>query len=154
MFGNFIDSIKNFTLSGLKAKSRLIDVYDGDTVTCIFPIFGENYFKFNLRLMHIDTPEMKGDNPFVKQKALQARHRILSYCCSNYNLPENCSRNQIQEYLKNNEENIMIECYDFDKYGRILADIYRIDDHSVSVSELLLNEKLAVRYEGGTKKAI
>ena len=36
----------------------------------------------------------------------------------------------------------------FDKYGRILADVYVNDIH---LNELLIKERYAVKYDGGTK---
>jgi endonuclease YncB( thermonuclease family) len=140
-----------FTLNSIKTIARLIDVYDGDTVTCIFPIFGNNYFKFNLRLMGIDTAELKNDNLESKKKAYEARHKILKKCCDeNYNLMIDCSRHAIQDFLKSNEVYVWIECFDFDKYGRVLANVYK-KQGDMSLSELLLNANLAYAYDGGKK---
>jgi endonuclease YncB( thermonuclease family) len=126
-------------------------VYDGDTMTCIFPIFGENYFKFNIRLMGIDTAEMKTNNDILKERAFSARHYILEYLCGDdYNLDNRCSRQEIQEYLKNNEIMVWLECFDFDKYGRILGNIYK-KEKKESLSELLIDSKLAYRYDGNKK---
>ena len=114
---------KFFTFYGIKTKARLIDVYDGDTITCIFPIFGDNYYKFNLRLMGIDTAELKGID---KQKAFEARHKILKYVCdTTYNLEMDCNRDKIQKYLNDNNIFVWIECFNFDKYGRVLANVYK-----------------------------
>lgn len=143
-----------FTLSGIITIARLVDVYDGDTVTCIFPIFGDNYFKFNLRLMGIDTAELKNHDQVAKQKALEARHKILTVCCNNYNLNKDCHRDDIQNYLIENETFVWIECFDFDKYGRVLANVYPKDKgkmSDVSLSDVLLESKLAYAYDGGKK---
>lgn len=141
-----------FTLSGIKTRGRLIDVYDGDTVTCIFPILGENYFKFNIRLAGIDTAELKNKDVYEKMRAYKARHTILETCCDNYDLSENCSRDDIKRYLSENEIFVKIECFDFDKYGRVLANIYKADkDNDICISDVLLENKLAYKYDGGTK---
>jgi endonuclease YncB( thermonuclease family) len=143
-----------FTLNGIKTKARLIDVYDGDTVTCIFPILKDNYYKFNLRLMGIDTAELKNNDISQKQKALEARHLILTSCSETYNLNVDCGRHYIQNYLKEQETFVWVECFDFDKYGRVLANVYSYKDKEVngmSLSELLLNAKLAYAYDGGKK---
>ena len=41
-----------------------------------------------------------------------------------------------------------------DKYGRLLADLYGLEDvlKTRSFSSILLSEKLAYSYDGGTKK--
>ena len=140
-------NIPFFTLSGIKTQARLVDVYDGDTITCIFPIFGENYYKFKLRLMGIDTYELKNNNIEGKQKALDGRHKILTVCCDTYNLDVDCHRNEIQNFLKSNEIYVWIECFEFDKYGRVLANVYKTQG-DISLSELLLNSQLAYKYGG------
>jgi endonuclease YncB( thermonuclease family) len=147
---NYNISVPFFTLSGIRAVARLVDVYDGDTVTCIFPILKDNYYKFNLRLKGIDTAELKNSDLIAKKKALEARHFILSSCCDTYNLKQDCSRHDIQNYLKDNNVFVWVECFDFDKYGRVLANVYKEPD-SMSLSDLLLNCKLAYAYDGGKK---
>lgn len=148
---NYNISVPFFTLSGIRKVARLVDVYDGDTVTCIFPILKDNYYKFNLRLKGIDTAELKNADLIAKRKALEARHKILTFCCeTDYNLNVDCSRHDIQKYLKENNILVWIECFDFDKYGRVLAHVYKEPD-SISLSELLLNAKLAYAYDGGKK---
>jgi endonuclease YncB( thermonuclease family) len=137
-----------FTLNGIKTYARLVDVYDGDTVTCVFPILGDNYYKFNIRLNGIDTAEIKSEN---KLKALEARHKILEYLCKNYTLKEDCSRSDIQNFLKQNTIIVWIKCYNFDKYGRILGDIYNDKDTKESISDMLLQVNLAYKYNGGAK---
>lgn len=143
-------STRMFTLNGIKTYARLVDVYDGDTVTCVFQIFGDNYYKFNIRLNGIDTAELKGAD---KVRALGARHKILDYICEeyNYNLKEDCLRSEIQDFLKKHTIIIWLECYDFDKYGRILGDIYKNKEVMESISSILLKSNLAYKYDGGTK---
>lgn len=141
-----------FTLNKLETLARLVDVYDGDTITCIFPIFGDNYFKFNIRLFGIDTEEMKNDNEILKDRAFEARHNILKYLCGDkYNLHQRCSRHEIQEYLENHNIMIWLECFNFDKYGRILGNVYKSEDKKESVSKVLIDSHLAYEYNGGTK---
>ena len=38
-----------------------------------------------------------------------------------------------------------------DKYGRLLADVYE-GESNISISEELVRNRLAVKYDGGTKK--
>jgi endonuclease YncB( thermonuclease family) len=151
-----MNKVPMFTLSGIKTIGRVVDIYDGDTMTCIFPIFGDNYFRFNLRLMGIDTPELKSKDTIIKEKALEARHKIMSVCCNNkYNLGIDCKRDDIRRYLEENEINVWIECLDFDKYGRILANIYPKRDDNMEVNSLtkiLLDANLGYEYDGGKKK--
>jgi endonuclease YncB( thermonuclease family) len=53
--------------------------------------------------------------------------------------------------LTNNVYLVWLKCHKFDKYGRVLADIYRSSEHGVSFSQILLAEGLAKEYHGGKK---
>ena len=128
---NFIPNINS---------GRVIKVYDGDTVTiaCYFPnIDKENHlqcsnklYKFSIRLKGIDCPEIRSKDPNEKDIAILARefiHKLI------YNKVV---------YLKD----IQME-----KYGRLLADVYINNE---SCSELLLQHRFAVKYNGKTKEKI
>ena len=63
------------------------------------------------------------------------------------------TQKDIKDYLKTITCIVFVKCYRFDKYGRLLADVY-IDYNSInckSISEILLSEGLAYEYDGGTK---
>lgn len=155
-----------FTLNGVKTFGRLVDVYDGDTITCIIPIvFSESvpeyykFYKFNVRLYGIDTCELKNKNDELKNKAYFAREYVLKYFCGEVDLDLKCTRQSIQEYLDKNVVILWLECLEDDKYGRILANGYAVkangnqilEKEPKSVSESLIDQQLAVRYVGGTK---
>jgi endonuclease YncB( thermonuclease family) len=84
-------------------------------------------YRFSVRLRGIDSPEIKSKSPVEKELALNSK-----MCLSNVIL------GQIVQ-LKN---------VSTEKYGRILADVY-VDD--VSVNKWMLENKLAVPYNGGKK---
>ena len=46
---------------------------------------------------------------------------------------------------------VIIECGDFDKYGRLLVDI-RDTESGELISEWLIKNKYAFKYDGGTKQ--
>jgi len=109
----------------------VIKVYDGDTITIAskLPYNSSPLYRFSVRLNGIDTPEIKGLNVTDEEKeaAKQARDFVSNLV--------------LHKYIK--LENIKNE-----KYGRILADVY-IDD--LHLNELLIKERYAVKYDGGTK---
>ena len=43
-----------------------------------------------------------------------------------------------------------LSCKDFDKYGRLLVEVY--DDDTVSINNWLIDNGYAFAYDGGTKK--
>lgn len=110
-------------------KGIVIKVYDGDTITIAskLPYSGSPLYRFSVRLNGIDCPEIKGISEDEKKCAQLAKQEM-----------SNLVLNKIVR-LKN---------VDTEKYGRILADVY-IDD--LHVNKHMLDKRLAVEYDGGTK---
>jgi len=111
---------------------RVIKVYDADTITIAskLPYDDSPMYRLSVRLNGIDTPEIKGKgiSDDEKEAAKLARDFV-------YNLV-------FDKFVR--LENVQSE-----KYGRILADVYIGDIH---LNVLLLKERYAVLYDGGTKK--
>lgn len=114
---------------------RCVDVlknYDGDTITVnipdVHPLLGK---KVSVRVLGIDTPEVKTKDQCEKTAARAAR-----------NLVESILKNAKQVNLLNVQR---------DKYFRILADV---SADGVLIKDLLIKNRLAYGYDGGTKKKI
>ena len=112
---------------------KIVRVYDGDTVTIAtrIQIDGKEIpkiFRFSLRLRGIDSPEMKTKNQTEKALAIQSRDALSKLIMGKI---------------------MTIENVDYDKYGRILADM--ITPEGVNVSQWMIDNRLAVKYDGGTK---
>lgn len=137
-----------FSLEGYNSNCRIVDIIDGDTIVIVLPLFSK-FYKFHIRLNGIDTCELKSKDENLKKKALKARERVFELVCKNKCI-EN-TRSYIQKYLKDNTVICWAKCSKFDKYGRLLADIYEDNNASTSVSYVLLEEDLAYAYDGGTK---
>jgi len=135
--------IRNYKEDGIKWEDtveftfpikggHVIKVYDADTITIAskLPYPESPMYRLSVRLNGIDTPEIKGKDISDEEKeaAKVARDFV-------YNLVFN-------RFVR--LENIQSE-----KYGRILADVY-IDD--IHLNEVLVNQRYAVKYDGGTKK--
>ena len=54
--------VPEFSLSGYKCYCKVLDVYDGDTITLGF-IFSKNIYKKRCRLEGIDCAEIRTKNP-------------------------------------------------------------------------------------------
>lgn len=108
----------------------VIKVYDGDTITIVskLPYDGSPLYKFSVRINNIDCAEIRGSNDDEKKCAKIAKARVSDLILNK----------------KVEIRNVSIE-----KYGRVLADVF-IDD--MDVGSLLVNERLALRYDGGTKR--
>lgn len=135
-----------FSLSGLKTHARVVSIYDADTITVVM-LFAGKFTKFNLRLYGIDTPEMKSKDITVRDKANKARDRVVQLI-TNTTLP---TKKDVQAYLAANIVLVYIECFDQDKWGRTLAQAYIKQGDAKSISDILLEEKLAYPYFGETK---
>lgn len=107
--------------------------YDGDTITVNLPNTIPDVFSHEIpvRIRHIDTPEIKGNGKCEKEAAQKAKVATTS--------------------LLKNAKKIDLEDVGRDKYFRILATV-RAD--GVSVGQYLLDQKLAVPYEGDTKQIV
>ena len=141
-----------FSLTGITTWARVVDLYDGDTLTCVVPLHN-CFYKFQVRLMGIDTCEMHSKNEKNKVLANQAKKELLELITGKTDLLKICpNRNCLRNYFDNNVHLVYIECEDFDKYGRLLAKVYKDDSKQhLSVNEILVSLKLAYPYLGQHK---
>jgi endonuclease YncB( thermonuclease family) len=112
-------------------SGQVIKVYDGDTITIASKISipDSPLYRFSVRLTGIDAPEIHGKNAHEKEAAIKARNAL-----------ENFLLHRI----------VTLQNTKTEKYGRILADVYLQNLH---VNQWLLDQKLAVPYDGGAKKS-
>ena len=131
--------------------ARVVDIYDGDTCTIVFKL-NDTYNKFTVRLKSIDTCEIKSQESENKKKAYLARNRLFNLI-TNLTI-HNESRKTIRTILNTNVYLINVCITGTDKYGRLLGNLYNVDDEQKirSYSSILIEEKLAYTYNGGTKK--
>jgi endonuclease YncB( thermonuclease family) len=139
---------KAFNFDGLNCMCRVIDITDGDTIKVIIN-FKNDYYKLIVRLNNIDTCETKSKCEENKQKGLDAKKRIFNLITGK--IIDVVDKKYIKNELNDNCYICYIKCYDFDKYGRVLADIYSNEKSNDSFSSILINEKLAYIYGGKTK---
>lgn len=146
------NSTSFFTLKGQNLYGRVVNVHDGDTITVVINIF-DSFYKFNIRLNEIDTCEITSKNEKVKELAILSRNKLISLITekdvSEISILNN--RKSINIFLNENVYCVWIECLDFDKYGRLLANIFSDENSKESFSSILLKENLAYKYKGATK---
>lgn len=108
----------------------VIKVYDGDTITVAskIPLPNCPLYRFSVRLNGIDCPEKRTKNISEKETALLAQKRVA-------------------ELILN--KRVVLQGVQLEKYGRLLARVYIGD---ICINDLLVNERLALAYDGGTKK--
>ena len=145
----------HFSLNGQKLWGRVVSLYDGDTLTIALNVFDAIY-KFSVRMNGIDTCEIKSKNEKNKEIACFARSRLLSLITGKdvSEMSVLNDRRKINNYLNKGMYFVWVECFEFDKYGRLLAHVYCDDcgeKSKESFSSILLKEKLAYEYKGDTK---
>ena len=111
-------------------SGRVVDVYDGDTVKVVFPLTDkepERLFRWNCRLINVDTPEIRTKNLKEKEYAKEARDALRKKILNNI---------------------VEVHCKDFDKYGRLLVEIVY---ENVNINKWLIDNNYAKVYDGGKK---
>ena len=107
----------------------VIKVYDGDTITIATKICNlPNLYRFSVRILDIDCPEINSKDDFEKKLAIKGRDYV-----------NNLILNQ----------NVKLNVKGLDNYGRILA---KIVFNNLNIGQELINQKLAIPYQGGKKK--
>lgn len=150
----------DFSLRGQVTMAKLVDVYDGDTVTCVIPV-GKDLYKFKMRLLGIDTPEMRpskanADRENEIRAAVATRNRLLQYVLGEdaVDLRVKYTRSQVRRMLAVTDRLICLRCHDFGKYGRCLVELFLAREdvaRGASLNQRLVEEKMACKYEGGKK---
>ena len=147
---NFNDSnTPQFSFDGINCISRVVDITDGDTIKTII-CFKDNYYKIIVRLNNIDTCETKSKCEENKKLGMDAKKRIYNLITGK-TADIDLNKKSIKTELNNNCYLVYLKCYDFDKYGRVLGDIYKDENSDESFSSILIKEKLAYVYGGKTK---
>lgn len=131
-----VDSIPYFTFKEKIFYAKHCNIYDGDTFSVIFEYNGE-IIKYRCRCLGYDSPEMKplkSDENRLIEKDLAVK-----------------AKNRLEELLnKHKTKMIKIECFDFDKYGRLLVNVWNMVDEK-SINDIMIEEGYAKSYDGGKK---
>jgi len=165
-----------FGFKNYSGLMKVVDIYDGDTCTVVFPYLGK-LCKYRARLAFINTPEIhprkaNPDYDQIKQEALEARNRFLylvlhpeSINDLEYQLdveskdniqyggkklrtwPVTEGKHEIRELLQTNQKLNFGNILGFGKYGRLLLTLH-LDSNLSSplINDILLKENYAVKY--------
>jgi len=126
------------SLDGYFTIAKVVSVYDGDTCRVVIP-YKDDFYKWNVRLDGYDTPEMRPSKSKPnRDKEIEAAKEAKKFL--------------ISKVMSTPEQLIFIKCKNFDKYGRLLADIYLNMKDTISVNDLMVQNGHGYLYNGGTKK--
>ena len=123
-----------YSLNGLWTIGKVVDVYDGDT--CTINLLIENSIKkYKCRMMGYDCAEMKPSKTDPKRLEIKAKaKKAKEFFCKLINYPD--------------QKHILVECLKFDKYGRLLVNLY---NNNLKVNDEMISSGNGYSYEGGTK---
>jgi len=126
-----------FSLDGLVKLCKVVDVYDGDSCRVVFRN-NNKINKWNIRMNGYDSPEIRPSKKLenrdeIKKKAIEAK-------------------NYLKSLIMNENQLVYLKCSGFDKYGRLLGDMYINKEDDISVNQTTIDNNYAYKYDGGTKK--
>lgn len=130
------DEIPLFSFKNYKTYGKITSVYDGDTFTLVF-LYNGFPMKYKCRCLGYDSPEMK--------PALKSPNREQEMAAAKI------ARQRFIE-LTNAAEFIYIKFHEFDKYGRILVEVYLDETDEVSINTKMIEEGHGYKYDGGKKQ--
>ena len=124
---------KKFDYSGLKVKAKVVDVYDGDTITIVFRYRGELQ-QHNCRMIGYNSPELRPSRKMVnREREIEAAKK---------------ARAKLKELVgfKEGSKKLVDVCLNkFDSFGRILVDVYVNESY---INELMIVHGYGVPYNG------
>ncbi len=128
-----------FTMKGKKKWCRVVDVYDGDTITILYfnDVDCKDMRKEKFRLYGIDTPELK------PLKTAENREMIIDKAKE--------AKNYLSDLILN--KTVFISFTEEEKYGRRMGTIYFSNSpYEKSINDLLVDNGYAKKYFGGKKE--
>ena len=158
-------NIGTFTLKDKEFYAKVVNVYDADTCRTVF-FLNDQLVKYTVRLKGLDSPEIRPPSSDIYREyqileAKKSRNRLIQLCTTcKLELESKLTKTKIQKIINENQQIIKLKCYEFDKYGRLLADLYyteNIENTEPTVIEKCINKQLieegyAYEYDGGKKR--
>jgi endonuclease YncB( thermonuclease family) len=151
------DDINEFSLNNIKTIGKVVEIYDGDTCKIVL-ITNNMLYKFNCRLIGLDTPEMKpsltkNNRELEISNAYRSRNRLIKLSTScNIDIDSTIKKQDCKMVIDSNTKIITVFCHEFDKYGRLLVSLYNNEDDVISYNDTLISEGFAKKYDGKHKE--
>ena len=115
------------------SEGIVVKCYDGDSITVAsrLPYDSSPLYRFSVRVLGIDCPEIRTKCKDEKQCAKMAKAHL-------------------KQLIMN--QKVKLDVHGTDKYGRVLADVEVFkDDQSINIAEEMIKNRYAVAYAGGKK---
>lgn len=143
LLNNNFENLSRFSFNGIVSKAKVVNVYDGDTVTIVF-FYQDKPIKDSFRMLDYDTPELK--------PSLALPHRDLHIQAAK------CARDYLKSLILN--QLVWVKFSQEDKYGRLMGHLYLINElHSdtyngdeTCINDDMLSKGYGKPYHGGHKE--
>lgn len=140
------ENTPEYTFNGKMFLAKVLDIYDGDTITITVKIDGE-YSRMNCRLNGIDTPELKSSDIEEKAAAKISRKHLM-FLLTGKKIGNEITRDEMKKLCGDTNAIVKVKCFEFDKYGRLLVEIWV---NGICINEKMIEDGFAGPYDGGTK---
>ncbi len=124
------ENTPSLNFDGKKHFGKVVDIYDADTITVALYFHGVAY-KIKCRLARIDSAEIRTKNKEEKIHAIAGKKYLSDLILDRI---------------------IYIHCGKWDKYGRLLVDLYFIKDGDQCINDMIVEENYAYYYDGKKKR--
>jgi endonuclease YncB( thermonuclease family) len=134
-----------FRFDGQTKYCKVLDVYDGDTIT-VGIILDTKPYRVKVRLLGYDSPEIKPRLNIVNRE--EEIHKAVE------------AREVLKSIILNKIAKLKISIKSWDKYGRLLATLYiqsnnenniLSDDYNINVNKYMIDNGYGKIYNGGKK---
>ena len=144
------DDLPEFGALAGRRRARLLETHDGDTMKVAI-VEGGRVRKVTIRVLGVDTPEVRARDPAEKAAGIRARDFVAAWALpAQFSVGGAYAEADLKRAYA--EEPVMLDV-DFagrDKYGRALGAVYKPGGQT-SLSDELVAAGHAVAYDGGTK---
>lgn len=142
LHNNSFSELSKFTFNGLITKAKIIDVYDGDTVTLVF-YYGNQPIKDSFRMYGYDSPEIKPPKT-LPNRELHVKAGLY-----------------VKEYLKTQILNkiMWVKFCQEEKFGRLMGELYYINPNNeqkfigdeININNMMIQKGYGKLYHGEAK---
>jgi micrococcal nuclease len=139
-----------FEIAGWR-RARLVETHDGDTMKVAIVLRGK-VVKVGVRLLGVDTPEVRTKNPAEKAAAVAARDYVAAWALpGRMHVDGSYTEAALKEAYAATRVMLDVEFSGADKFAkRYLGRVHR---NGECLNDLLISSGHAVPYDGGKKSA-
>lgn len=153
-------NINRFTYDGMVTPAVVASIYDGDTMDVVFSRRGE-HIRLVARMNGYDCPEKAPRKALTEDEKKEYSLPTLTKEEQDLAITIKCGLEKeagrfVTEYIKKLivERVVRLECGKFDKYGRVLSDIYvraPFCGQDIHINQHLIDRGYGKPYDGGKK---